>query len=162
MKKFKTSEDLDELRVRIPVNRARNLLTMCHRAAEDALRVLLKARDAGGGLGPLQEIALQQYVDDYKFLRDAIADAIGTNVSPGDQEVIRDYESTEGAKLKAELAKGYSDRIDKAHECNDPECTTCDAIRKSFKPTKESVEDEFDLSDLPEGTFIVPGSDEEN
>lgn len=164
MKEFKTSEDLDQLSVSIPLNKARSLLTMAFSAAEKALYALLKAEDNKVNLGAEQKAALEAYVEGYKLCRDLISDAIVSNLTVEQQEAIREYEGKRAAILKDELIDTVSECMQDG--CDDPNCEACTAINKvlaDFKvPSKQDPKTEFDLDDLPDGTFIVPGSDEEN
>lgn len=161
MKKFETSEDLDQLSVNIPLNKARSLLTMAFSAAEKALDVLLKAENSEVKLGAEQKAALEAYVEDYKLLRDLISDAILDNLTTEQQEAINEYEKKRTASLKDELVGVITERMQDA--CSDPNCEACQALKKVIGvPSSEDVKQEFDLDDLPEGTILSPGSDEEN
>lgn len=160
MKKFKTSEDLNRLSVILPLNRARNILTLALRGAEGALRVLFKAEGHYVELTVSQKRALEAYVENYKFLRDAVVTIIADNVSLEDQAAIKVYEDICAEALRKELAKSYGERINEAHACEDSDCDSCENIRRSF--SQQDIKDEFDLSDLPEGSVIVPGSEGEN
>lgn len=160
MKKYSTADDLNELGVSIPLNKARNLLTLCKGAADDAIRVLVKAKALGVTLGPLQRAALEEYVADYKYLRDAICDTLEINVSALDQARIRAAQIAGTKELENELVAIYSERIQEAHDCPESNCTTCAAIRNKFNT--QAIKNEFDLTDLPEGSIVVPGSEEEN
>ena len=134
MKEYKTPEDLGELTVTLDVNLVRIILTMSRGAAEDALRVLLKAQDGDIKIGKLQKEMLERYVNDYKRFYSAIATVVVDNVSLEDQEAIRVQEDVNREALAKELVNVYTD----------------------------NTKDELSLSNLPKGSIIVPGNDEEN
>jgi len=160
MKKYSTPEDLNAIEIKIPLNRARNLLTLCQNGAADATHVLAKAKEFGVKLGTLQRATLELYVNNCKFFRDIITSTIEENVSHADQDIIKLQEYELREKLTAELVKGYSKRIREAHDCPNDDCDTCKNIRVEFE--SQDIKDEFDLDSLPEGSIIVPGSKEEN
>jgi hypothetical protein len=165
MKKFSTSEDLNDLLVSIPLNKARSILTMCFSTAEKAVVALDRARRGEVNVGEQQRASLEQYVDDYKLLRDLITKAIVDNVSIEDQEAIREHENQRTDNLKEEIVTTMTKRLEDL--CDDPNCEACDDLRKVVSesvdpPSTEKTKTEFDLDDLPEGTILSPGSDEEN
>ena len=160
MKKFETSEDLDQLSVSVPLNKARSLLTMAYSAAEKALDALLKAENGEAKLGAKQKAALEAYVEDYKLLRDLISDAIMDNLTPEQQQAISDHEKARTASLKEELVDTVSERLQEV--CSDSDCEACRALKQVMGGRSVDPKTEFDLEDLPEGTIMFPGSDEEN
>ena len=151
MKKFRTSEDLDEIFVRIPLNKARSILTMCVTVAEKAMSALVRVNSGEVPVGESQKRALRAYADSYRLLRDAIEASIQGNISKEDQEAIIDYEADRLKILQDELLETIKDNLG---PCDDPDCETCDI--------SEKIKQEFDLNSLPKGTILSPGSDEEN
>ena len=165
MKKFRTSDDLNQLYIRIPLNKARGILTMCATTAERALGAMEIAKRDNIELGEVHKSSLQRYIDDYQLLEDLISIAIRTSVSDEDQASIRDQEELSTDALKNELVEVIATSWNGS--CDDPNCTTCDDVRKLAEDVGNSspadkVKKDFKLSDLPEGSVIVPGSDEEN
>ena len=146
MKKFKTSEDLDQVTISLPLNVARTLLTMCSGIAEKASIALQRIDGHLVPAGKVQRRAIALYLACHDKLHEIINVAIVDNVSVEDQQTIKEHEIVRIQALEdeiVELFKAYPEQ------------------QFNIGPDSE-VKQEFDVSDLPEGTVLSPGSDEEN
>ena len=141
MKKFKTSEDLDEILISLPLNVARTIHVMCSNIAEKANLAMERIDSGEVPAGEHQKRSIQSYATSQEILHQAITEALVDNVSIEDQETIRQFEGDRLEALEAEIMKML-----KADLLADP----------------DGIKQEFDMTDLPEGTILSPGSDEEN
>ena len=157
MKKFKISDDLDQITIEIPLNVARSLITMSYPTAEKATRALEMQEQSGIDIGDLHLNLLKKYFNDYKVIQSKISKAILDNLTAEDQKVIRDYEENYTEALTKEMNESLYDDVNKEEQ----EYRKSLVVRDLSK-TSKTIQNEFDLDSLPEGTVIVPGSKEEN
>lgn len=162
MKKFKTSEDLDQVYIQVPLNMARTILTMCHEVYTKAQDAIERAKIGGVLIGERQAAAINQYIQTQEHVSLLVEDALSDNVSIEDQQDIKAYEASRTTALKEELVQSITKHMESS--CSNPDCEACTKLRKvvdEYRPSSKTKQ-EFDLTDLPDGTTLVPGSDEEN
>jgi len=143
MKKFETSEDLDQLTVELPLNKARAILTMCATYVHRVVTVLAAAKEQQIEVGSLQESVLKQSVQDFKHLQDLVGKCLDDYVTVEEQDAIAEYEKNGALTLQKEFSE------------------TDVTNRKRGLKVGTRIE-EFEDVDIPAGTVVVPGSKEEN